>query len=690
MERKPNRLINERSPYLLQHAYNPVDWYAWGEIAFERAKAEGKPIFLSIGYASCHWCHVMEKECFEDHDVAALMNQTFINIKVDREERPDIDGFFMEVCQAMGKNCGWPLNIIMTPEKHPFFAASFIPKHDKFGAQGMMSLIPIINDFWKNRKSEAENYGREIQNRIENSQKRPIGNELTKTVLAEAYDSLVMNFDEKNGGFGNAPKFPSPHALMFLLRYWRRNNEKMALAMVQKTLDAMRRGGIFDQIGFGFHRYSTDAYWLVPHFEKMLYDQAMLTITYLEGYQATKNDLYRTTAKETIEYVTRDLSSSTGGFFGAEDADSEGDEGKFYLWTEKEILSALPLSDSELAISLFGIEPLGNYYESGASKTGKNIPRLSKSPEQFAKELGVTSEDLASRFAKIRKALFENREKRVHPSKDDKVLTDWNGLMIAALAKAAQVFHEEKYLEAARKAADFFLGEMQDANVGLYHSYVKGSRSITGFLDDYTFLAWGLIELYEASFDDRYLHSSVELTKKMIEKFWDKSNGGFFFTQEGTEHVSPMRKESYDGALPSGNSVAFLNLLRLARITGDSVFEETAIKLSKIFSDDVLRSPAGHTFMLLGVDFATGPAYSVVLVGDSEDHGMQDIVNGLREKFAPNVTISLRSPAKSGSDLFGLKYEQIDGKPTAYVCRNQTCLPPSNKKEQILELLEVS
>ncbi len=438
---------------MLQHAYNPVDWYPWGNEAFERAKSEDKPVFVSIGYASCHWCHVMEKECFDDEEVAKLMNEAFVSIKVDREERPDLDGIYMGVCQAMGRNCGWPLNIIMTPDRNPFFAASFIPKNDRYGVAGMMSLIPQIREVWNSRRSELETFGRDLKHRMETIEKRTPEIELGKDVLDDAYEKLVLNFDEQNGGFGSAPKFPSPHNLLFLLRYWKRSNENMALTMVQKTLRAMRLGGIFDQVGFGFHRYSTDANWLVPHFEKMLYDQAMLALAYSEAYQATGEGKFRITAKEILEYVLREMASPEGGFYSAEDADSEGEEGKFYVWTEKEIREALAPEDADIAIRLFGVEPGGNYDEPGRGRNGENILHFAKPLEQIAKEIQLSQDDVIRKLDKIQKALFEARKKRVQPAKDEKILTDWNGLMIAALAKASRALGEEKYLDAAIKSA---------------------------------------------------------------------------------------------------------------------------------------------------------------------------------------------------------------------------------------------
>jgi uncharacterized protein YyaL (SSP411 family) len=518
-ERKPNRLIHEKSPYLLQHAYNPVDWYPWGEEAFEAAKAQDKPVFVSIGYSACHWCHVMEKESFDDDEVATLMNKVFVCIKVDREERPDLDSAYMAVCQMMGRSCGWPLNIIMTPDKNPFFAASYIPKSSRFGLAGMVDLIPQIEEIWKTRRSDLENLGDDIKRRIEIFEKRTRGEELGKDVLDDAYEKFVLSFDEANGGFGRAPKFPTPHNLLFLLRYWSRTKEKTALAMAENTLRAMRTGGIFDQVGFGFHRYSTDANWLVPHFEKMLYDQTLLALAYTEAFQATGAGKFKVTAKEALEYVLRDLSSPEGGFYAAEDADSEGEEGKFYLWTEEEIRKALAPEDAELAVRLFGVEAGGNYAEAGRKRNGENILHLAKPLEQVASESQLTIDKLILRLGKICNLLFKAREKRVHPAKDDKILVDWNGLMIAALAKASSVFSEPRYLQAAVKAAGFMLEKMRDEKGTLYHRYAKGERAIAGFLDDYAFLVWGLTEIYETNFEESYLQAAVELTETMVLRF---------------------------------------------------------------------------------------------------------------------------------------------------------------------------
>ncbi len=531
-ERKPNRLIKEKTPYLLQHAYNPVDWYPWSAEAFKRAKAEDKPVFVSIGYSTCHWCHVMEKECFEDQEVAQLMNQTFINIKVDREERPDLDGAYMAVCQSMGRNCGWPLNVIMTPDKNPFFVGSYIPKNNRYGTVGMLSLVPQIGQIWKTRKTEMESIGKEIKEQIAALSETRTEKQPDKTTLDDAYEQLFLRFDQENGGFGRAPKFPSPHNLLFLLRYYNRTKEKAAWNMIEKTLRAMRLGGIFDQIGLGFHRYSTDAQWLVPHFEKMLYDQALLSLTYIEAFQASGAQKFSITAKETLDYVIRDLAAERGGYYSAVDADSEGEEGKFYIWTQKEIEQALPASDVDLAIKLFDVKLQGNYVEPSGTMNGKNILHFTKPFDQLASENNLTQDELAGKLAKITNTLFTAREKRVHPAKDDKVLVDWNGLMITALARASQVFDEKKYTVAAVKAAEFILTEMKTEDNRLYHRYAKGEKAVLGFLDDYAYFVFGLIELYEASFDGKYLQNAINLTKTTIDNFWDEETGGFLYTEK--------------------------------------------------------------------------------------------------------------------------------------------------------------
>ncbi len=682
-EQKANRLIHERSPYLLQHAFNPVDWYPWSQEAFDKARAENKPIFLSIGYSTCHWCHVMEKECFEDQEVAKALNNAFVCIKVDREERPDLDATYMAVCQAMGRSCGWPLNILMTPNMNPFFAASYIPKESTNGLVGILDLVPQVMQIWKMRKSELEILGADMMDRLEAIEKRTPENELGKEVLQEAYEMLSQSFDEENGGFGRAPKFPRPHSLLFLLRYWNRSNEKNALTMVERTLRKMRLGGIFDQIGYGFHRYSTDAEWLVPHFEKMLYDQALLALAYTEAYQITGAGKFKITIKETLEYVLRDLASPEGVFFSAEDADSEGEEGKYYLWTMSEIVDILPPADADLAVHLFGLKANGNYFDASIGKeNGKNILHLSTPLEEIAEYKGITLDELILRLGSIRNALFEARKSRIRPGRDEKVLTDWNGLMIAALAKASRVLNDPAYLQAAIKAADFFLKNMVKTDGALFHRFAKGEKAIEGFLDDYAFLTFGLIELYNTSFENTYLQAASTLNDIMIKKFWDEKSGGFYFTAAKSETNMPRMRQIYDGAAPSGNSVALLNLLRLSLLTNNTSFDAMAKKLIKAFSNEVQSAPEAYSFLLAGVDFIVGPSQMVSIIGDPKEKDTLKLIEALRKQYLPNLVVLLRDPGKTE-----IGFEKIEGTATAYVCQNQTCLPPTNNVEKMLELI---
>ena len=688
-ERKPNRLITQKSPYLLQHAYNPVEWYPWGNDAFEKAKSENKPVFVSIGYSTCHWCHVMEKESFEDETVAQLMNQAFVCIKVDREERPDLDAAYMAVCQSMGRNCGWPLNVILTPDKNPFFVGSYIPKENRYGVVGMLSLVPQISQIWKTRQLEMENIGKELKQQIEPSKGENIGNALGKADLDNAYEQLFLRFDEENGGFGRAPKFPSPHNLLFLLRYYKRTKENAAWSMVEKTLREMRLGGIFDQIGFGFHRYSTDAQWLVPHFEKMLYDQALIALAYIEAYQASGQAKFKITAKETLDFVLRDLGAPEGGFYSAQDADSENLEGKFYLWTQDEIKQALPSPNADFAFNFFDVKNEGNYYEPPKGRNGRNILHFSKPLDQLAAESNLTIDELIGILGRITSNLFKAREKRVHPAIDYKVLVDWNGLMIAALARASQVLEEPKYLQAAEKASDFILKEMLTNEGMLYHRFAKGEKAVNGFLDDYAYFVFGLIELYEAGFNEKFLLASVDLTKKMIAEFWDEDSLGFFFSKKSSDPAVPRIKQTYDGAVPSGNAVAALNLLRLSILSGEISFADYGRKTLQAFSEETKNIPLGHTFMLAVFDFDLGPSFNIVLVGEPSNQDTIKMLNAIRKNYFPNLTIKVVNPESTISQIPGTGYEKIDGRTTAYVCKDQTCMPPTNDVEKMLSYLEV-
>jgi uncharacterized protein YyaL (SSP411 family) len=687
-QRKPNRLIDEKSPYLLQHAYNPVDWYPWSNVAFERAQAENKPVLVSIGYSSCHWCHVMEKESFENEEVAELLNRAFVCVKVDREERPDIDAAYMAACQVMGRNCGWPLNVIMTPSKKPFYVASYIPKENRYGTIGLLSLVPQVEELWKHRRAELEAKGIEINEKISFQPKPESEEPLTKHELEEAHDQLYLAFDYDNAGFGAAPKFPSPHNLLFLLRYYNRTKQPAALTMVERTLRAMRNGGLFDQVGLGFHRYSTDAKWLVPHFEKMIYDQALLSLAYLEAYHATGAPKYRITAKETLDYVLRDLKASEGAFFSSEDADSEGEEGRFYLWTLEELKEALPLDLVDFAVRIFGVKPEGNYVEPGRGRIGKNILYIAVPIDQMAAEEKSSIDQVIGKLGKTVALLYQARAKRVRPAKDDKILVDWNGLVIASLARASQVLGDQKYLKEAQNAAEFLLKEMQTDKHHLLHRYVKGEKAVEGFLDDYSFLVYGLIELYEASFDEKYLQSAKDFTEVMIEDFWDPVNGGFYLTGKNSDPAVPRIKQSYDAAYPSGNSIALHDLLRLAALSREEIsFEQYANKLLSAFAWDVRGYPMGHTFMLMGLDYLLGPTFNITLVGEKEDKDLQSMLSELRKTYKPNLTVTLWTAEKAKNAPSGLSYRKIEGKATAYVCKGQTCMPPTNKIEEMVEYL---
>jgi uncharacterized protein YyaL (SSP411 family) len=550
---KPNQLIDEKSPYLLQHAYNPVDWYPWGEKAFNKAEEEDKPIFLSIGYSTCHWCHVMEHESFTNEKVAKLMNEAFINIKVDREERPDIDGVYMTVSQMLTGSGGWPLTIIMTPEKKPFYAATYIPRETRFDRVGMMDLVPQIANYWKTQRKRLETIGENIAQRL--SPRKGGSEEVTEKVLETAFTLLSESYDMEYGGFGSTPKFPTPHNLLFLLRYWKRTGKHKALEIVEKTLKEMRKGGIYDHIGYGFHRYSTDREWLVPHFEKMLYDQAMQIMAYTEAYQVTKNPAYRRTAEETISYVLRDLTSPDDGFYSAEDADSEGEEGKFYIWSTKELKEILSEIEYLQVKEFYKISREGNYLdEASRKKTGNNILHLES----------ITEEN--ETIVKAHGKMFEAREMRIRPQLDDKILTDWNGLMIAALCKAGRAFHVKEYITEAAKAAEFIMERMWNGEK-LLHRYREDEANIAGFLDDYAFTTWAMTELYQSTHMERYLDTAIQINQVLKEKFRDPE-GGFYFTAEDSEKLLTRRKEIYDGAIPSGNSVAFYNLLLLIKGIG--------------------------------------------------------------------------------------------------------------------------
>jgi uncharacterized protein YyaL (SSP411 family) len=679
---KPNRLISEKSPYLLQHAYNPVDWHPWGEEAFEKARREDKPVFLSVGYSTCHWCHVMAHESFQDPLVAGLINQAFVSIKVDREERPDIDQVYMRVCQMMTGRGGWPLTIIMTADKKPFFSATYIPKRGRFGQMGMVELVPRIRELWETNRDELLRSADQVVLHLGSSPPSDQGQELDVSTLDKAYQALAGIFDLENAGFGRVPKFPTPHNLMFLLRYWQRNKDRFALEMAETTLQAMRLGGIYDQVGQGFHRYSTDQEWLVPHFEKMLYDQSLLVLAYLEAYQATGRRIYSETAREILEFVQREMDSPEGGFYAALDADSEGVEGKFYLWQSEELKDLLNAEEQRLFFKIFDLRAVGNL-------EGWKILRMRSTLEDAAAVLQLPEQELAEKLEAIRQKLFNAQQKRVRPLRDELILTDWNGLFIAALARAAQVWSDDGYAQAARSAADFLLEKVRTPEGRLFHRY-KDGPAVQGNLDDYAFLVWGLIELYEASFDSKYLQIALDLNKAMIDHFWDDRVGGLFFTPDDGESLLVRQKEVYDGAVPSGNSVAMLNLLRLSHLTGTSELEERAAAISQAFSGVVSSQPLGHSMFMCALEFIFGSPAEVVLAGKPGEQGTLEMLSALRSRFFPSMVVLMAAEDLGGIANFAAGLSKLEDKVTAYVCAGHKCELPTTRPAEMLEILEGS
>ena len=687
-----NKLINEKSPYLLQHAHNPVDWFPWADEAFKKARIEDKPIFLSIGYSTCHWCHVMERESFEDEEVAKLMNDAFVSIKVDREERPDIDGIYMSVCQMITGGGGWPLTIVMTPDKKPFFVGTYFPKHNRFNRIGMMELVPRLKEFWDTKKEEVLKSANDIALSLNTQGFISDSSEIDETILDKAYNELNSRFDETYGGFGNAPKFPSPHNLLFLLRYWKSENELKALEMVEKTLTEMRRGGIYDHIGFGFARYSTDQHWLVPHFEKMLYDQAMLVMAYTETYLATKNIFYKETAEEILRYVLRNMTHPEGGFYSAEDADSEGEEGKFYLWDADEIRNVLERDESDFAISVFNVADDGNWIdESKGMMPGTNILHLKKTIKELAEDFNVSVDVFSRKLESIRKKLFDYREKRIHPYKDDKILTDWNGLMISAFAKASQAFNDKRFSEAATIAYSFINKYLTNKEGKLIHRFRENVSGLPAHIDDYAFMINASIDLYETTFEIKYLKRAIELNEILIQEFWDDQNSGFYFTSSRNEKLIARQKEVYDGAIPSGNSVALLNLIRLSRFTADVSFEKKASELVKYFSSNILKSPSMFSMFMCGLDFLFSSSTEIVIVSESIDDFTMNGLDFIRSIYDPNRVILLKSDDndKSFADLFPFTTDMKikDKNITFFICRNFVCNQPVNSIAELEKLL---
>ena len=686
-----NRLADSQSPYLLQHASNPVDWYPWGDEAFEKAKAENKPIFLSIGYSTCHWCHVMEHESFEDSTVASQMNEYFVNIKVDREEMPEVDHLYMSVCQAMTGRGGWPLTIVMTPDKEPFFAGTYFPKQGRGQRAGMLQIVPSLANSWKLKQNEIRESIKKIKDYLVQINTSVPGDEWDETMIKEAFTQYASRFDPDYGGFGKAPKFPSPHNLILLLRYSKLYDDPTALKMVETTLHYMRLGGVFDHIGLGFHRYSTDKRWLLPHFEKMLYDQAMISMAYLEAYQLTGKEQYAQVAREIFTYVLRDMTHKEGGFYSAEDADSEGEEGIFYIWSKEELIEILGPEDGTRMAKIFGFSDNGNFHdEATGQSTGMNIPHLPRSKDELAKKSGMSLDEFDGFVEMSRQQLFDVREKRIHPLKDDKILTDWNGLMIAALSLGGQVLNEPDYITAAERAAKFVEKNLRDKKGRLVKRYRLGKAGLSPHLDDYSFMVWGLLNLYEATFDTKYLAKAIELTDIMNEDFSDE-NGGYFIGSKDAEKLMVRAKDSYDGAIPSGNSVAVMNLFRLSKITGNTQWVDIADKALKAFTNQAKNSPTGFAHMLTGFMFDLKDPKELVIVADGKTERTQELIQQIRENYSPNKVVLFKDISDPDPLVeiasWTKAHSMMDGKPTFYVCENFACKRPTTNIKTVLNYL---
>jgi uncharacterized protein YyaL (SSP411 family) len=681
--RSLNRLAGEKSPYLLMHAGNPVDWYPWGEEAFRKAREEEKPVFLSIGYATCHWCHVMERESFEDESIAVLLNERFVAVKVDREERPDLDAVYMAAVQVMGGQGGWPLSVFLTPDGRPYYGGTYFPPEDRWGRPGFPRVLTAMAEAWRSKREEVLLSAEEIRRHLESAPLSGEGDAPDRNTLLLCGRQFAERFDGVHGGFESAPKFPRPHGLSFLLRLHARSGDGESLAMVTKTLTAMARGGIRDHLGGGFHRYSTDREWLVPHFEKMLYDQALLTIAFVEAFQVTGRTDFADVARDTLRYVLRDLLEPAGAFASAEDADSEGVEGKFYVFRRAEVLAALGEEAGGSFCQEFGLTESGNFRdESTGSATGANIPHLRGEGPAIAD----------GRFVSARESLFRLRDKRIRPLKDDKILADWNGLAIAALSRAGRALGEDRFTEAAARAACFIL-ETMVADGRLLHRYRDGEAAIPAFLDDYSFLAWGLLELYEASFEPRWLAESLRLAREMTSLFRDPAAGGFStVAQDGEKLIAPV-KEIYDGAIPSGNSVAAFVLARLVRLTGEEAFREEAWGVLRAFSATLSRQPQGFPFAMMSLDELLGPGREIVLSGDPRDDRLGALSREVARRFLPRTAVVLRPSGAGARTVEGLApgaagKEPRGAEPAAWVCADYSCRAPVTNPAELAALLE--
>ena len=679
-----NRLKNETSPYLLQHAHNPVAWFAWGEAAFAKSKTEDKPILLSIGYSSCHWCHVMEHESFENEAIARLMNENFVNIKVDKEERPDVDQIYMNFIQLTSGHGGHPMTVFLTPDGVPFFGGTYFPPVRRYNMPSFPEILESVATAYRERREEIETSVVGILGelrRVGLAEKSNLS--LSNDQLDAAFRSIAKSYDAVNGGFGSAPKFPAPMTLEFCLKYWARSRDAKALAIVSETCRKMARGGIYDHLAGGFHRYTVDAIWLTPHFEKMLYDNAQLAQIYLHAYQATNDQFFKQIAVETLEYIEREMTDAKGGFYSATDADSEGVEGKFFVWTPAEINEILGAADAPVFCFHYDVSETGNF-------EGHNILNVRQTAEESAGQLGISPETLNQTLERGCRLLYQSRAKRVPPFRDEKVLTAWNGLMLRAFADAGAILEKPDFIQTAEKNADFLLTNLLDEDGYLLRSWKDGKAKIRGFVEDYANLADGLTALYEATGELRWLTAAKDLTDKMLAEFWDKEEGGFFFAGENHEKLIVRSKDYFDNATPSGNSVAADVLLKLAVLTGDESYYNHAAALFRLINGFMRRYPQAFGRALSAFDFYLNSPKAIVVIGiDSDERAA--LLRAVYSRYIPNKVVVVSEPNNTAAaDLIPLLQDRamIDGRATAYVCENFACQPPVTTDEDLIKQLE--
>jgi uncharacterized protein YyaL (SSP411 family) len=677
-----NNLINETSPYLLQHAHNPVDWYPWGEAALSKARAEDKPILLSIGYSACHWCHVMEHESFENEDIAALMNESFVNIKVDREERPDLDQIYMNAVQMMTGHGGWPMTMFLTPEGVPFYGGTYFPPADRYNMPGFPRILASVAEAYRSQPDQVASTATAMLGELRRVGLAESSREvLAIDILDSAFRRISANYDRTNGGFGGAPKFPPAMNLEFFLHTYHRTGSAEALEMVEHTARKMAEGGMYDQLGGGFHRYSVDAKWLVPHFEKMLYDNALLSRMYLHLYQVTKNPDVRRIAEETLDYVVREMTDADGGFYSSQDADSDGEEGKFFVWTLQEILDALGDQEGTVFCAYYNVTEAGNF-------EGSNILNITSSIEDTAAKHKVSVEELRAIISRGRQTLFALREDRIKPGRDEKVLTAWNGLMLAGFAEASAILERSDYRNIAEANARFLLTRLQKDGL-LLRTYKDGKAKLNAYLEDYACLIDGLISLYEATGELTWIESAISLADKMIEQFWDDDKGGFFFTGKSHEPLIVRAKEFMDNATPSGNSIATSTLLRLALLTGNDDYRRRATAVLRLIADQIRRYPSAFGFALTALDFYLDSPLEVVLVGSPEPR-LDDLLRTVWQTYLPNRVIALcRQDHEKATDVVPLFIGRntLSTQPTAYVCQANTCQSPVTTADDLQKQL---